>query len=259
MGPNAQINALRAHILFSGSLAGGASSTAPQTTPTLSVVHPPPGTHSSEAFSSPLGLEQKQQSLPPARRRSHGALQRNHAKTSPNPHDSAPTSYRHPWCGLAPSPIKAWHRTVRTRYVPRSSIIGRSPGPHDRHGLSHRDPSALALLPLCPYLLVRPPVCAGSWRVLPIFRVVHRSSSRCIGAMALRSLRSLEVSAKLLQAGVRVIARLPVSVSPSTFVPFGYLGCGSSAQGAPDTMVGGGRVVAGVTMPDGDGRLKIGL
>jgi hypothetical protein len=77
--------------------------------------------------------------------------------------------------------------------------------------------------------------------------------------MALRSLRGLEVSAELLQAGVRVIARLPVSVSPSTFVPFGYLGCGSSAQGAPDTMVGGGRVVAGVTMPDGDGSLKIGL
>jgi hypothetical protein len=55
------------------------------------------------------------------------------------------------------------------------------------------------------------------------------------------------------------VARLPVSVSPSTFVPFGYLGCGSSAQGAPDTMVGGRRVVAGVTMPDGDERLKMGL
>jgi hypothetical protein len=212
------------------------------------------GTHSSEASSSPLGLEQKQQSLPPARRGSHGALQRNHTKTSPNPRDSAPTSYRYPWCGLAPSPIKAWHRTVRTRYVPRSSIAGRSLGPHGRHGLSHRDPSALSLLPLCPYLLVRPPVCVGSWRVLPTFRVVHRSSSRCIGAMALRSLRGLEVSVELLQAGVRVIARLPVSVSPSTFVPFGYLGCGSrlKVRLTPWWAVGASWLVSPCRMATGD-------
>jgi hypothetical protein len=77
--------------------------------------------------------------------------------------------------------------------------------------------------------------------------------------MAVRSLRSLVVTTKLLQAGVRVVARLPVSVSPSAFVLFGYLSCGSSAQGAPDTMVAGGHVVASVTMPDGDMRLKIGL
>jgi hypothetical protein len=145
------------------------------------------GTHLSEAFPCPLGLEQKKQSLPPARRGSRGALQQNHAKTSPNPCDSAPTSHRYPWRGLAPSPIKAWHRAIGNRYVPWLSITDWSPGPHDRHGLSHTDPSALALLPLCCYLLVRPSVCARSWRVLPIFSVVHRSSSRCIGAMAVRS------------------------------------------------------------------------
>jgi hypothetical protein len=56
-----------------------------------------------------------------------------------------------------------------------------------------------------------------------------------------------------------IIARLPVSVFPSAFVPFGHLGCGSSAQGAPGANMAGGRAVAGVTMPDVDGRLKIGL
>jgi hypothetical protein len=46
---------------------------------------------------------------------------------------------------------------------------------------------------------------------------------------------------------------------PSAFVPFGHLGCGSSAQGASGANMAGGRAMAGVTMPDVDGRLKIGL